>query len=125
LAFPRGHDIRIKNSPPLDWSHPESHTTRVLSRQPGRADFERSRDDLRYYAALLWSGGGALADGADPHHFVLRGAAGSDVLELRLAFARQPLKAALPTWTHVRFSTGNFWEDFWRTGAAVDFSACT
>jgi hypothetical protein len=122
LAFPRGHDIRVKNSPPLDWSHPESHQTRVLARAPGRADFERVRDGLRYDAALLWSEGGELADGADPHHFVLRGAAGSDVLELRLAFAPQPLKAELPTWAHVRFSTGNFWEDFWRTGAAVDFS---
>ncbi len=122
LAFPRGHDIKVKNSPPLDWSHPESHTTRVLSRRPGRADFERSRDDLRYYASLLWTEGGELADGADPHRFTLRGAPGADTLELRLAFAREPVKASLPTWEHVRYSTGNFWEDFWRTGAAVDFS---
>ncbi|MEO5959178.1 MAG: hypothetical protein ABIR80_08680, partial [Opitutaceae bacterium] len=27
LAFPRGHDIRTKNNPALDWSLPESHKT--------------------------------------------------------------------------------------------------
>jgi len=125
LAFPRGHDIATKNSPRLDWSRPETHGTRVIARAAGRADFERTRDALRYYSALEWSEGGTLEDGAAPHTFVLRGAPGADVLELRLAFAQGPIKAELPTWTHARFSTANFWAGFWRSGGAVDFSGST
>jgi len=125
LAFPRGHDIDVKNSPPLDWSQPETHGTRVLSLTATRADFERTRDALRYYAALVWSPGGSLEAGGSPHSFVLRGAPGAEALELRLAFAQRPVKAVLPTWAHTRFSTGNFWEDFWSSGGAVDFSGST
>jgi hypothetical protein len=125
LAFPRGHDIAVKNSPPLDWSHPETHGTRVVARTATRADFERTRDALRYYAALLWSEGASLEAGASPHIFVLRGAPGADALEVRLAFAQQPVKPELPTWAHTRLSTANFWGDFWRRGGAVDFSGST
>ena len=32
FGFPRGHDIEVKNTPALDWSSPERHTTRVASR---------------------------------------------------------------------------------------------
>lgn len=121
LAFPRGHDIAVKNCPPLDWSRPDSHQTRIVSRTGVRADFERRRDALVYHAALLWSEGGAL-DAAGPHRFILRGAPGREEIEVRLAFAQTPIKAVLPTWEHTRFSTANFWGDYWRTGAAVDFS---
>ncbi len=122
LAFPRGHDIAVKNTPPLDWSRPETHGTRVIARTPVRADFERTRDALRYYAALAWSEGSSLGGGPSPHTFVLRGAPGADTLEVRLAFAERPIAAALPTWAHAQFSTANFWADFWRSGGAVDFS---
>ncbi len=125
LAFPRGHDPAIKNTPPLDWSRPESHRTRITAETPTRADFERTRDALRYHAALAWSAGAALAPGDSPHSFVLRGAPGADTLEFRLAFAARPLIADLPTWAHTRFSTANFWSDFWRSGGAVDFSGST
>ena len=125
LSFPRGHDIATKNSPRLDWTQPESHQTRVTARTPTRADFERSRDGLRYYAALAWSPGGDLRAGPVPHHFILRGPHGGEVLELRLAFSQQPVKAELPTWTHARFSTANAWADFWSSGAAVDFAGST
>jgi hypothetical protein len=121
LAFPRGHDLSVKNTPPLDWSDPGSHRTTVLSRTATRADFERDRDALRYYASLAWSDGGSLSDGG-PHAFILRGAPGSGALEFRLAFGRWPPPADLPTWAHARFSTANFWSDFWKSGGAVDFS---
>ena len=31
LAFPRGHDPAVKNTPDLDWSHPESHESRLVA----------------------------------------------------------------------------------------------
>ena len=29
LAFPRGHDLSVKNTPGLDWSQPESHSSKL------------------------------------------------------------------------------------------------
>jgi hypothetical protein len=30
LAFPRGHDLKTKNNPALDWTNPDAHTTTVV-----------------------------------------------------------------------------------------------
>jgi hypothetical protein len=35
LAYPRGHDLAIKNTPPLDWSAPETHHTLRRDRSAG------------------------------------------------------------------------------------------
>ena len=46
LAFPRGHDLSRKNTPALDWSRPESHTSR-----PRGAGTHRLRVHRRYNSA--------------------------------------------------------------------------
>jgi hypothetical protein len=47
LAFPRGHDLAVKNTPPLDWSRPETHTSRL----DGDRRVERTVGSTRYFVA--------------------------------------------------------------------------
>jgi hypothetical protein len=120
IAFPRGHDARVKNTPPLDWALPASHET-TWTAEPGAVHFFRQRDDLRYEAMLNWSGPARFAAAAAPHHFFLAPAAGLPELRFGLAFA--PYGASsLPSWDEVRERAAEHWRNFWREGAAVDFS---
>jgi hypothetical protein len=126
LAYPRGHDIRVKNTPPLDWSSPESHTTQRTGRAHRRADFERRRDELGYHASLAWSAGVELRDGEAPHTFVVTPVPSeSDVIELQLFLSASPLPAHLPDGDATRAAAARHWERFWRSGGAIDFSGST
>ena len=125
LAYPRGHDIRIKNTPPLDWSEPESHQTLFEQRSTNRVDFVRQRDAFTYHAMLAWQGGGRVVAAERPHVFHLDGAAGEPVLEFQLAFFPDPPSQELPSGDAIREAARTHWEQFWRSGGAIDFSGST
>ena len=136
LAFPRGHDQSVKNTPALDWGHPEEHESLlndeapdvgVLWLQPARAGTKPAQRSVvirrvletEYLVAVY----GKL-ERTGRHAFVHRGAADSSQLELTLEFTQfgplgpigaDPLFAASAT----------TWARFWQGGAAVDFSAST
>jgi hypothetical protein len=124
FAFPRGHDAAVKNTPPLDWSQPNSHSTVISDRAAGAARLVRRRDDLRYEVLVDWSPGAVFAPGASAHHYLLAPAAGAGELRFGASFApdRAP---SLPPWEEVRARAAAHWQGFWRSGAAVDFSGST
>lgn len=114
IAFPRGHDLSVKNTPDLDWSAPGSHASelaapnRVVRRIPGgRYDFTSSRP-LRRVGA---------------HAFAMDGDGGS-ALAFTARFS-QEAAAQIPDGADVRSRSAVRWSTFWRGGAAVDFSGST
>ncbi len=123
LAFPRGYDLSVKNTPALDWSHPESHESRLIDTViPGSALIQRTIDETRY-AAVLSKPITRLA----PHLFRIAGDRKSDTLEFSIQFLpgdKQP--PTLPEKAAQIFSnSAAHWERFWNEGAAVDFSGST
>jgi len=68
LAFPRGHEPGVKNTPALDWSHPELHVSRLVDARV----VERSVTGTRYTV----SSDRVLEPGATPHTFEVRADAG-------------------------------------------------
>ena len=121
LSFARGHDPTIKNNPPLDWSQPESHQTRIRERKLRRVDLERRIDATRYQVAIVWQGEGTFLE-ETPHHFLASPARGKRTMELAVAFAPMPLPEALPDFQQTRFASAAYWKDHWLRGAAVDFT---
>src|SRR5207302_5410838 len=90
IAFPRGHDIKTKNNPKLDWSQPESHTTAVLAQGARSISWEHARDDTQYFAALASTAAVAI-ERTRAQAFRVSGT--GDALEFTLAFApEQPAK---------------------------------
>jgi hypothetical protein len=120
-AFARGHDLKIKNNPPLDWSGPESHKTLITSRKPSRVDLERRIDDTAYHVAIAWQGGGGLVE-REPHHYMLSPGAGSRTMEFSVAFAPRSLPDVLPDFQQTQAASAMHWKDHWLRGAMVDFS---
>ena len=121
LDFPRGYDRTIKNTPPLDWSHPELHQTVIVNRAGDRADLARSIGDTHYRVAVAWAGAADFTETA-PHHFLISTGRGQRTLSLTVAFAPQAVPASMPTVSETLAASAAHWEHFWRSGAAVDFS---
>lgn len=121
ISFPRGHDLKTKNNPGMDWSAPESHRTTVLAQGERAMAWEHVRDDARYCATLS-SAAPVAIDRPGPHAF--RVTATGEVLEFTLAFASAP-GGRLYDAAFVRGAAEAHWKKFWSTGGAVDFSGST
>ena len=115
LAFPRGHDPAIKNTPALDWRHPEAHTTNL--RQGGW--IERQIPGATYHVTPSLD-----PQPAGPHAFLFSPPAGAPFLDLTLQFAPGPRKFVLPA-ALIRQASAAHWPAFWRSGAAIDFTGST
>lgn len=121
LAFPRGHDLSIKNNPPLDWSLPDAHASNLLSNKNYRADIFRKIDATSYHVAVAWNESATLLP-AGPHRFIISTLAGSDELECTFAFAPDALPAQLPDVDATLAASDAHWKQHWLRGAMVDFS---
>lgn len=115
LAFPRGHDTSVKNTPALDWSHPETHDSRLIS--PGT--IERKVSGARYFVACERD----LAETGD-HAFLIRPESKKEHLEFTLTISPFPEKI-VPSAKQVAKASAGHWQKFWLSGAAVDFSGST
>jgi beta-xylosidase len=114
LAFPRGHDPAVKNTPALDWSESVSHRTALLT----PTTVEEGIPGGHYYLASSRR----LAP-AGPHTFRVMGDA-TGVLAFTARFSSAPI-AEVPTEAGVRRHSAEHWGNFWRGGAAVDFTGST
>lgn len=115
LAFPRGHDLAVKNTPGLDWSHPETHES--ILHEPGTV--ERRVNGNTYFATVDQ----ALSSSA-PHIFYLSTRPGEASLEFTLQFSAKPNLIKKSATTVFDASTAH-WRKFWSESAAVDFSGST
>ena len=131
LALPRGYDMGVKYNPPLDWTQPASHTTRVVSQDDRSLVLEHARDAARYAVGIQAAAAMRVTLPA-PHTFQLAPARG-DTLDFTLSYA--PEVAAVSAGTGSKGSkdaagevfaqSTAHWPAFWRSGAAVDFSGST
>ncbi len=115
LAFPRGHDQSVKNTPAQDWSRPETHSTRVLS----AGVIARAVGNVTYHVT---SSRALREDGA--HAFAISPEAGEPLLELTLEFSAAPTPrgATETSAAAVAGASAAHWRRFWQGGAAVDFT---
>lgn len=126
VAFPRGHDGKVKNNPSLDWSEPKTHTTTLTgSRLSGKWAVQRVRDGFRYGMALDVTKEAMLLETGEAHALELRGKAGIETLELAGRFAPGEAPGAVQTWAEAQVAASKTWRAFWQSGAAVDFSGST
>ncbi len=118
IAFPRGHNMRVKNTPNLDWTRPETHTSQPL----GAKLIVRRVLDATYYVVTSATFTPTPAD--VPHtYFLFQEQSGPLSLTIQFSAAK-PSAPALPADDVFRDSAGH-WEKFWLESAAVDFSGST
>jgi len=116
LAFPRGHDLKVKNTPALDWSHPEMHESKLVA--PGT--ILRTVGGTTYAVAV----DAPIAEVAR-HIFRIEGAKGQRKLEFTVRFAARVEVPMNQPAGAVFAASAAHWEKFWREGGAVDFTGST
>jgi len=143
LAFPRGHDLNVKNTPALDWSKPEEHESALYTKKNLSAKsplalsnnasekrlsvIERKVHDTEYKAAI----NRRLDYNPDkPHVFTDREPPNSSVLEFWVYFTNPDRTWAPPSGgekavQQILHSSSAHWQKFWQKGAAIDFSGST
>ena len=114
LAFPRGHDVTVKNTPALDWSQPESHRSELMT----PTLIARNVSNTVYFVRSNLS-----PTPAGAHTFKFTGTENNRVLDLSLGFSSEKSVSA-PAPAIVQRSAEH-WTSFWRSGAAVDFTGST
>ncbi|MBD3375549.1 hypothetical protein GF406_10980 [candidate division KSB1 bacterium] len=121
IRFPYTHDPKVKNKPSVDWSHPDSHTTTVLSQQQNSIRLQRDLDDTRFYVDLEWSDGGKIRETAR-HSYLL-----SALNEARLSFSCgffQTESTVLADFNTTKSASAQAWQTFWTRGGIIDFGHC-
>ena len=128
IRFPRGYDLKVKNNPDLLWTDAENHVTRVVSSEKNSAVFYRVIDDAKHWLRLNWVGNARL-NKLSPHHFELQIA---DDQKNPVGFSlvaefseSDSTKKAPLTFKTISELTTIYWEKFWQSGAAMDFSGST
>lgn len=124
LGFPRDYDPGTKNTPGYDWTTEDTHLSTLTSSGPQQAVISRRHGDTRYQVRVQWSGSATLTE-TSPHHFQLRAAAGSPVLEFQVSFSPAPLPAPVTDHASCLQASAVHWQHFWKTTAAVDFTGST
>jgi hypothetical protein len=121
LAFPRGHDINTKNTPALDWTLPETHSSELSGGM-----ISRSISGLEYQVIVHAPATGITRRG--PHGFLIgmADAHRADTMEITVGFHRRlQIPARYPFVAEVIAASAAHWQNFWRSTAAVDFSGST
>ncbi len=125
LAFPRGHDPKVKNTPALDWSHPEEHE----SEWDGGNWIARTVCGTGYGVKIGSFAAQGTAVGIErfgPHDFRITAEMGAERLDMTLGFYREAEPPAVSAVSEMLFDeSAAHWRRLWRSGAAVDFAGST
>ncbi len=117
LRFGAASDERAS----LDWTRPHAHRSEIQATD-NKLTVHRSQDSDSYTVSAEWSGSAGVSE-VEPHQFVISPETG-DRFEIVCGFFAGGL-IALPGVDATFAATARAWEDFWCSGAAVDFTGST
>lgn len=125
LAFPRGHDPQVKNTPALDWSRPEEHE----SKWDGGNWIARTVRGSGYgvkIGSFASQGAPVRVEQSGLHDFRLSAEDGAGRLDMTLGFYREDEPPAVFAVSEMLYNeSAAHWRRFWQSGAAVDFAGST
>lgn len=105
------------------WDADDKHTTQLIDEESDRVLLKRELDATTYYLDIRWQGNARMRQEA-PNDWVL--ALDGDTLSFVCHFTpTMPSTSSLVTFAETKEKSSKHWENFWREGAMVDFSACT
>ncbi len=105
-----------------DWTKNDKHTTTLVSRTQQSAILKREIDATVYYVKIEWEEEADLFE-KERNYYVL--AATGNVLSFHCTFSPDLPRETKETFEHIKTAAAEHWQSFWKTGGAVDFSACT
>jgi len=108
----------------VDLDSPEKHTSEIVRKSGHNALFMHQLDDTRYYAKVAWKKKAHVETG-QYHEYLIVPEQGNNTLEVSCCFSKEPETDRLPLYSATARNSRNHMKEFWKSGGAVDFSACT
>jgi hypothetical protein len=118
ISFPLG----VSSPEGYDFSHPDKHSTLIVSDSAYETLLERKQDNDKYYVKIIHESAGLKV--YNKHLFILEPEADT-VLEFSCHFVKELPEEKAEKFDEVAEAGKKSWSDFWMTGGAVDFSECT
>lgn len=104
-----------------DWTKNEWHTTSIISQNQNSVTLERRIDAAVYYVTVSWEGEAAFGE-KEKNYFVLSPA--DKDFTFSCSFTERPLIDPQPDFSETMLAATAYWNNYWKKGAAVDFSDC-
>jgi hypothetical protein len=104
-----------------DWNSPEKHKTEIVATEANSAIIKRTLDETVYYVKVAWEGEASIAE-KEAHYLVL--APMGNNFAFTCEFTDAPAEEATLPANTVLVDASAYWQDFWKTGGAIDFSNC-
>ncbi len=117
LQFPYGTGSTVT----ADWTKPEAHDTKMDQERDDAADFARKLDNDTYHAVARWTAGSRLMQ-IERHKFLLMPSRERDALDFICEFAPKEIEVRPPNFDQVKAAAVTHWNNFWKTGGAIDLS---
>ncbi len=106
------------------WGDDLHHQSRIFISGERSTTIEHVQDSTRYYVVFSNASGEVAESGK--HRFVLVPSRDTDSIEFCCEFVENAdEKGDEPDFGSTRASANSYWETFWSTGGAVDFSSCS
>ncbi len=105
-----------------NWTAQDLHSVSIEKQTENSIVVRHTLDSTTYFATLQWNGS-AKAEQTAADRITLF--PDDENIEVSLLFSPALTTESLPTYEQVEVASDVAWQEFWRTGAAVDFSSCT
>lgn len=105
-----------------DWNSSDKHRTSIIEQTDNHVVLERTIDNDHYWMTITWEGNATFKEIAKHDYRLIPG---QDELSFSCRFHRvKPLIVNRNVFNNDLSKTVKWWNDFWKSGGAVDFSAC-
>ena len=116
IHFPYGTGETVT----ADWNKPEAHETTLSQDKRNLGHFTRKLDNDIYVVDAKWSSDARITNTLR-HQYQIVSSGKTDELEFACAFAPKA-NLMLASFDSVKTATQKHWNNFWRTGGAIDLS---
>ncbi len=117
-----------------NWNADDMHSTEIIAHSTSGVVLKRTLDSTVYYVTVRWEGKAVLKE-KSKNYFVLTPQTDKLSFSCRYTIYNPLLSVqgkeikfptqSLPSFTQTATAAANYWINFWKQGAAVDFSHCT
>jgi hypothetical protein len=106
------------------WANPDKHTTIIIKKGNDFALLLCNLDSTSYYAKISWTGKAILRE-KEKHYFVLLPTGNDTSFSFTCQFSDKKPQTNVAKFDKLLSDSKLYWNAFWKSGGAVDFSKCT
>lgn len=122
LRFPYGKECHV--CPGYDWDANDQHQTMISQADGNAVSLTRTLDSTQYYVDAAWKGAGVLRAMAN-HYFELIPAKDQESFRVSIRFRKDDPEQRLDDFLTTQTNSEKGWQNFWKSGGAIDFSGST